>query len=126
MGNNEYYEQVLRILLHLHNSPLKALPIGNEKWYEIDDVQDLDIASCIFSKKDVRWKEYHRRYGGYWRFPQMLDFCYLVNLYYPPEKLKDELRANFDVLFLLMKMFLLLLKEITLWKYIIKMYLLLN
>ena len=98
MGNNEYYEQVLRILLHLHNSPLKALPIGNEKWYEIDDVQDLDIASCIFSKKDVRWKEYHRRYGGYWRFPQMLDFCYLVNPFFPTKRMRDELKANFDVL----------------------------
>ena len=30
MGNNEYYEQVLRILPHLHSSTLKALPITNE------------------------------------------------------------------------------------------------
>ena len=96
MGNNEYYEQVLRILLHLHSSTLKALPITNEKWYEIDDVQDLDIASTIFSDKDIKWKEYHKRYGGYWRFPQMLDYCYLVNPFFPPKRMKDELRANFD------------------------------
>ena len=98
MGNNEYYEQVLRILLHLHNSTLKALPITDEKWYEIDDVQDLDIASTIFSDKNIKWKEYHKRYGGYWRFPQMLDFCYLVNPFFPPKRMKDELRANFDTL----------------------------
>lgn len=98
MGKNEYYEQVLRILLHLHNSPLKALPITNEKWYEIDDVQDLDIASCIFSKKEEKYKMYHRRYGGFWRFPQMLDYCYLVNPFFPPKRMKDELRANFEVL----------------------------
>jgi len=98
MGDNEYYEQVLRILLHLHNSPLKALPIGNEKWYEIDDVQDLDIASCIFSKEEVKYHEYHRRYGGYWRFPQMLDYCYLVNPFFPPKRMRDELKANFDIL----------------------------
>lgn len=98
MGNNEYYEQALRILLHLHNSTLKALPITNEKWYEIDDVQDLDIASTIFSDKDIKWKEYHKRYGGYWRFPQMLDYCYLVNPFFPPKRMKDELRANFDTL----------------------------
>ena len=98
MGNNEYYEQVLRILLHLHSSTLKALPITNEKWYEIDDVQDLDIASTIFSDKDIKWKEYHNRYGGYWRFPQMLDYCYLVNPFFPPKRMKDELRANFDTL----------------------------
>ena len=98
MGNNEYYEQVLRILLHLYSSTLKALPITNEKWYEIDDVQDLDIASTIFSDKDIKWKEYHKRYGGYWRFPQMLDYCYLVNPFFPPKRMKDELRANFDTL----------------------------
>lgn len=98
MGNNEYYEQVLRILLHLHSSTLKALPITNEKWYEIDDVQDLDIAYTIFSDKDIKWKEYHKRYGGYWRFPQMLDYCYLVNPFFPPKRMKDELRANFDTL----------------------------
>ena len=98
MGNNEYYEQVLRILLHLHSSTLKALPITNEKWYEIDDVQDLDIASTIFSDKDIKWKEYHKRYGGYWRFPQMLDYCYLVNPFFPPKRMKGELRANFDTL----------------------------
>ncbi|MBR6104151.1 MAG: aminotransferase class I/II-fold pyridoxal phosphate-dependent enzyme [Paludibacteraceae bacterium] len=98
MGNNEYYEQVLRVLLHLHNSPLKALPIGSEKWYEIDDVQDLDIASTIFSSGETKYHEYHKRYGGYWRFPQMLDYCYLVNPFFPTKRMKDELKANFDVL----------------------------
>lgn len=98
MGNNEYYEQVLRILLHLHNSPLKALPINGEKWYEIDDVQDLDIASCLFSEKEVKYKEYHRRYGGYWRFPQVLDYCYLVNPFFPTKRMREELKANFDIL----------------------------
>ena len=36
MGDNEYYEQVLRVLTALDRSDLKALPITNEKWYEID------------------------------------------------------------------------------------------
>ncbi len=98
MGDNEYYEQVLRVMTHLHNSQLKALPIGDEKWYEIDDVQDLDIASCLFSDGTVKFQEYHRRYGGYWRFPKLLDYCYLVNPFFPTKRMKDELRANFDVL----------------------------
>lgn len=98
MGNNEYYEQVLRVLIHLHSTNLKALPITSEKWYEIDDVQDLDIASTIFSDGEVKYHEYHKRYGGYWRFPQMMDFCYLVNPFFPPKRMKDELKANFDVL----------------------------
>ena len=98
MGNNEYYEQVLRVLTALDRSDLKALPITNEKWYEIDDVQDLDIAETLFSGEDELLDKYHRRYGGYWRFPQMKDYCYLVNPYYPSERMKDEMRANFDTL----------------------------
>ncbi len=98
MGNNEYYEQVLRVITMLHSSSLKALPITNEKWYEIDDVQDLDIASTIFSDGTTKYHEYHKRYGGYWRFPQLLDYCYLVNPFFPTKRMKDELRANFDTL----------------------------
>lgn len=98
MGNNEYYEQVLRVLTLLHDSTLKALPISDEKWYEIDDVQDLDIASALFSDGKVKYDEYHKRFGGYWRFPGLLDYCYLVNPFFPTKRMKDEMKANFDVL----------------------------
>ncbi|MBP7358844.1 MAG: aminotransferase class I/II-fold pyridoxal phosphate-dependent enzyme [Prevotella sp.] len=98
MGNNEYYEQVLSVLTHLRNMTLKALPISNEKWYEIDDVLDLDIASTIFSNSGSKYHEYHKRYGGFWRFPKLLDYCYLVNPFFPSKRMKDELRSNFDVL----------------------------
>lgn len=98
MGNNEYYEQVLRVLTALDRSSLKALPITTEKWYEIDDVQDLDIAEAMFSPEEELLGKYYRRYGGYWRFPQLKDYCYLVNPYYPSQRMKDEMRANFDVL----------------------------
>ncbi len=98
MGNNEYYEQVLRVLTMVQKSSFKALPISNEKWYEIDDVQDLDIASTLFSEQDIKYREYHKRYGGFWRFPKLLDYCYLVNPFFPPKKMKDEIKANFDTL----------------------------
>ena len=98
LGNNEYYEQVLRVICMLDNSELKALPITDEKWYEIDDIQDLDIASAIFSEGEEKLRLYMKRYGGYWRFPELLDYCYLVNPYFPTPKMKDELRSNFDTL----------------------------
>ena len=97
-GRNEYYEQVLRILTFLDQIDFKALPLDDEKWYEIDDVQDLDIAEAIFSEDKQRLTKYFKRYGGYWRFPKMLDYCYLVNPYFPTDRMKDELRSNFDVL----------------------------
>ncbi len=98
VGNNEYYENVLRIISLLNSHDMKALPIGTEKWYEIDDKQDLDIAEALFADEKDVLRKYYGRYGGFWRFPQMLDFCYLVNPYFPSRRLKDELRANFDTL----------------------------
>ncbi len=98
LGNNEYYEQVLRVITLLDHADLKALPIGDEKWYEIDDVQDLDIAETIFAEGDEMLHRFNYRYGGHWRFPKMLDYCYLVNPYFPTQRMKDELRANFDTL----------------------------
>ena len=99
LGDNEYYEQVLRIILHLQDAPLKALPLNGERWYEIDDVQDLDIASGMFAPtEDLYYDAISSRFGGYWRYPKMLDFCYLVNPYFPPQRMVDEIKANFEIL----------------------------
>lgn len=98
MGNNEYYEQVLRVITMVHNSTLKALPVERRKWYEIDDIQDLDIASAIFSEHETKYGEFHKRYGGYWRFPSLLDYCYLVNPFFPPKRMMDEIKSNFNTL----------------------------
>ncbi len=98
LGNNEYYEQVLRVITLLDSAELKALPVGDEKWYEIDDIQDLDIAETIFAEGDEMIHRFNYRYGGHWRFPKMLDYCYLVNPYFPTRRMKDELRSSFDTL----------------------------
>ena len=98
VGNNEYYENVLRIISFLNSHELKALPITNEKWYEIDDKQDLDIAEALFADEKDLLRKYYGRYGGFWRFPQMLDFCYLVNPYFPTPRVVDEMKANFETL----------------------------
>lgn len=98
LGPNEYYEQVLQVIVSLDKSNIKALPISDEKWYEIDDVQDLDIAEAIFAEEKDILRKYYGRYGGFWRFADMLDFCYLVNPYFPTKRIKDELKASFDTL----------------------------
>lgn len=99
LGENEYYEQVLRVITMLDDPEIKAKRLQGQRWYEIDDIQDLDIAESIFTPDDdERVRLLQGRYGGYWRYPKLLDFCYLVNPYFPPEKMKDELRANFDTL----------------------------
>ena len=98
LGENEYYEQVLRVITLIDNSGIKALPVGSLNWYEIDDVQDLRIAETIFAEPKERLKKMQHSFGGYWRYPGVLDFCYLVNPYFPQPRMVDEMKANFDTL----------------------------
>ena len=99
LGNNEYYEQVLRVITMLDDPEIKAKKIDGHSWYEIDDLQDLDIASSIFTDSpESRLENLQNRYGGYWRYPHLLDFCYLVNPYFPPQRMMDEIKSNFETL----------------------------
>jgi len=99
LGENEYYEQVLRVITMLDDPVIKGKRLEGQLWYEIDDEQDLDIASSLFAESDEdRTKLLQQRYGGYWRYPKLLDFCYLVNPYFPPKKLMEEMKASFEVL----------------------------
>lgn len=99
LGKNEYYEQVLRVITMLDDPAIKAVRLTGQRWYEIDDIQDLDIAESIFTPDDEeRVRLLQGRFGGYWRYPKLLDFCYLVNPYFPPKRMIDEIKANFDLL----------------------------
>lgn len=99
LGENEYYEQVLRVISILDNPLIKAKRLNGQRWYEIDDIQDLDIAESLFAPdEDERVQRLQSRYGGYWRYPKLIDFCYLVNPFFPPKRMTDEMMANFDVL----------------------------
>ena len=87
------------MILLLHDAPIRALPLEGETWYEIDDIQDLDIAEGMFAPtREGHFKAISSRFGGYWRYPQMLDFCYLVNPFFPPQRMIDEIKASFETL----------------------------
>jgi len=93
-GHNEYYEDILGIITFIKKSDLIAKVIAeHEKWYEIDDYNDLDIAETLFSDDP---DTYLKRYGGFWRFPFLKDFCYLVNPYFPPPKMLKEFSILFN------------------------------
>lgn len=99
LGDNEYYEQVLRVITMLDEPVIKAKRLSGQLWYEIDDIQDLDIATSMFTPdEDEKVDLLQARYGGYWRYPQLVDFCYLVNPYFPPQKLVDEIKASFETI----------------------------
>ncbi|KHD09942.1 hypothetical protein PN36_27470 [Candidatus Thiomargarita nelsonii] len=95
-GLNEYYEEVFKLLTPLHT--FKALAIEDKYWYEIDTLQDLEIASLLFSDSKTKSHLLQKRFGGYWRFPKIKDFCYLVNPYFPPKLMLEEIKASFSTL----------------------------
>ncbi len=97
-GTNEYYELVLKAIAHLSRSGLKALEVGNLKWYEIDDIQDLEIAEVLFSQGERKLKLLENKFGGFWRYTDILDFCYLVNPYYPVNKMNCQMKYFFQQL----------------------------
>ena len=43
-------------------------------------------------------KQYYSRYGGFWIYPDMLDYCYLVNPYFNRSGIIDEMQAHFRTL----------------------------
>ncbi len=94
-GHNRYYEQVLKVLALLEDVRFKALPVSGKRWYEIDDPNDLSVAETIFSEREGKLERMQSRYGGYWRFPGLLDYCYLVNPYFPPKRLVREMTTSF-------------------------------
>lgn len=98
LGYNEYYEQVLKVIALLDKPEIKAVKLCGEDWYEIDDIQDLSIAESIFADSHTKLVKFQKQFGGYWRYPSVLDFCYLVNPFFPNQKLIDELKANFEKL----------------------------
>ncbi len=98
LGHNAYYEQVLKVIAYLDKPVLKAARLEGERWYEIDDEQDLDIAESLFAEGQERLKKMQRRFGGYWRYPGLLDYCYLVNPFYPGPKMIAEMKHNFEAL----------------------------
>lgn len=99
MGNNEYYEAIIKLILLLDKNTMKAKRLQGELWYEIDDIQDLDIAQTLFIEDDMQRYQYlMKRYGGYWRFPHLQDYCYLVNPYFPTRRMQEEMESNFDIL----------------------------
>lgn len=92
-GKNQYYEMVLKTLAHLSRAQLKAFVLRNVTWYEVDNSADLEIADTLFTPQDRMLAAYNSHYGGYWRFPKLADFCYLVNPYFPPTRMEEQMRS---------------------------------
>lgn len=90
-GANAYYETVFGTLTALKEGLMKATVIAPEDWDEVDTSQELHLAEIRMGTDPfVKMKQLSLRYGGYWRFPELHDYAYLVNPFFPPDKLVNQ------------------------------------
>jgi histidinol-phosphate/aromatic aminotransferase/cobyric acid decarboxylase-like protein len=88
-----YYELILGILIYLKQARIHAVLVEpGERWAEIDDPNDLAVARFTFQEHDRR-SILEATYGGWWAH-DVLDFCFLRNMYWPTSAMLSELRRD--------------------------------
>ncbi len=95
LDDNCYYELILGLIIYLGKADVFA-EIVTEKWAEIDDPNDLRIAEFVFnpsSQKEIL----DRSYGGFWNY-DILDYCFIRNMYFPSSSLISEMKNNLPLL----------------------------
>ncbi|MEG4495638.1 aminotransferase class I/II-fold pyridoxal phosphate-dependent enzyme [Microcoleus sp. F10-C6] len=93
IDDNCYYELILGIIIYMQKGQVFAEILEEgEKWAEIDDPNDLKIAKFIFDKSSQQ-KILDNSYGGYWNY-DVLDYCFIRNMYFPSSAILSELKNN--------------------------------
>lgn len=92
IDDNCYYELILGVLIYMQQASINAEIIGDEKWAEVDDANDLRVAEYVFSPQG-RQSLLEKSMGGYWAV-DTLDFCFIRNMYFPNASMLSELKNN--------------------------------
>jgi histidinol-phosphate/aromatic aminotransferase/cobyric acid decarboxylase-like protein/choline kinase len=91
IDHNCYYELILGILIYMQKETIHAEIVEGESWSEVDDPNDLQVAEFAFHKNRKEILEYN--FGGYWNY-DVLDFCFIRNMYFPNHAMISELRNS--------------------------------
>lgn len=96
IDDNCYYELILGILIYMQRETIYAEIINGEEWSEVDDPNDLNVCEFIFNK-DNRLNILEKTFGGYWAH-NILDFCFIRNMYFPSSSMLSEMKNNLPML----------------------------
>jgi histidinol-phosphate/aromatic aminotransferase/cobyric acid decarboxylase-like protein/choline kinase len=91
IDRNCYYELILGILIYMQKETIHAEIVEGESWSEVDDPNDLQVAEFAFHQNRKGILEYN--FGGYWNY-DVLDFCFIRNMYFPNHAMVSELRNS--------------------------------
>jgi histidinol-phosphate/aromatic aminotransferase/cobyric acid decarboxylase-like protein len=76
-----YYEIVLGMLTNIRAHRVSAEVVASERWAEVDDPNDLAVASFKF-EPSRRSAILDRSFGGHWNF-DLMDFSFMRNAHFP-------------------------------------------
>ena len=96
IDQNCYYELILGMLIYMRSAKIHAEILEGEEWAEIDDANDLEGARFKFCP-EAREGMLSYAQGGYWNY-DILDFCFLRNMYFPTPAMLSEIRTCLDAL----------------------------
>jgi histidinol-phosphate/aromatic aminotransferase/cobyric acid decarboxylase-like protein/choline kinase len=85
-----YYELVLGMLVNMQREKIHAEIVDGDRWSEVDDPNDLQVARFVFDP-ERRLEILDRNKGGLWNF-DVLDFCWLRNMYFPTDAMLASMR----------------------------------
>lgn len=92
-----YYETAFATAIAAGIEIFDAVITPPTGWFEVDNLNDLDIAEFQLMEPAQREHQLRSRHGGYWRYP-VVDHCLLYNFHYPPRKIFAHLAARLDQL----------------------------
>lgn len=92
IDDNCYYEMILGILIYVQKEVIHAEILQGEEWSEVDDPNDLRVAEFVFNK-EKRLPILESTFGGYWAH-DVVDFCFIRNMYFPDPSMLAELKNN--------------------------------
>ena len=85
----EYYESVFRDCVAEDDiTDLVGVDVSSSRWYEVDDLRDLDAAEFVFLDRDAQFDRIQQLHGSYWRYG-FVDHSYLYNMHFPPPAMLD-------------------------------------
>jgi histidinol-phosphate/aromatic aminotransferase/cobyric acid decarboxylase-like protein len=75
----------------MQRETIHAEIIATEAWAEVDDPNDLSVAEFVFHSD--RKQILDRSFGGFWNY-DLLDFCFIRNMYFPNASIISEMRND--------------------------------
>tara|TARA_Y100000310_G_scaffold342034_1_gene443449 strand:+ start:24042 stop:25832 length:1791 start_codon:yes stop_codon:yes gene_type:complete len=90
-NGSEPLEYVMQDIVR-NNGKIYSFEVGNLKWFEIDDLNELKIAEEIFKPK-LSLEKIRSFHGGYWKY-DLFDFHYLVNCHFPTKEFFDKIKEK--------------------------------